>query len=126
MLIDREVRVDKWLWAIRVFKTRSQATEACRKGRVFIDRQPVKPSRILKTGDVVQVRKSPVTYSYRVLGLLGKRLSAKAIQEFAENITPQEEMDKLKMREDFYVVRDKGAGRPTKKERRILDRLRRD
>lgn len=124
MLIDREVRVDKWLWAIRVFKTRSQATEACRKGRVFIDSQSVKPSRILKPGDVVQVRKPPVTYSYRVLGLLGKRLSAKAIQEFAENITPPEEMDKLKMREDFYVVREKGAGRPTKKERRILDRLR--
>jgi ribosome-associated heat shock protein Hsp15 len=124
MLIDREVRVDKWLWAVRVFKTRSQATEACRKGRVSIDGQPVKPSRVLKIKDVVQVRKSPVTFSYRVLGLLGKRLSAKAIQEFAENITPAGELDKLIMRDTFYIVRDRGAGRPTKKERRTIDKLR--
>jgi ribosome-associated heat shock protein Hsp15 len=124
MLIDREVRVDKWLWAVRVFKTRSQATEACRKGRVSIEGQPVKPSRVLKIKDVVKVWKSPVTYSYRVLGLLGKRLSAKAIQEFAENITPVEELDKLKMRDSFYIVRDRGAGRPTKKERRTIDKLR--
>ena len=89
MLIDHEVRVDKWLWAVRVFKTRSQATEACRKGKILIDNQPVKPSRILKVKDVVQVRRSPVLYSFRVLGLLGKRLSAKAIQEYVENITPE-------------------------------------
>ena len=96
MLIDLEVRVDKWLWAVRVFKTRSRATEACRKGKVLIEGQVVKPSRILKINDIVQVKKFPVLYSYRVLGLLGKRLSAKAIQEFAENITPEEELDKLK------------------------------
>jgi len=124
MLIDREVRVDKWLWAVRVYKTRSQATEACRKGRILIGGQPVKPSRVLKIKDIVQVKKSPVLYSYRVLGLLGKRLSAKAIQEFVENITPEEELDKLKARDDFYIVRDKGTGRPTKKERRIMERLR--
>jgi len=124
MLIDREVRVDKWLWAVRVYKTRSQATEACRKGRILIGGQPVKPSRVLKIKDVVQVKKSPVLYSYRVLGLLGKRLSAKAIQEFVENITPVEELDKLKARDDFYIVREKGTGRPTKKERRIMDKLR--
>lgn len=124
MLIDLEVRVDKWLWAVRVFKTRSRATEACRKGKVLIEGQVVKPSRILKINDIVQVKKFPVLYSYRVLGLLGKRLSAKAIQEFAENITPEEELDKLKVKDTFYIFRDKGAGRPTKKERRIIDKLR--
>ena len=124
MLIDREVRVDKWLWAVRIFKTRSQATEACRKNRILIDDQPVKPSRTLKINDIVRVKRPPVIYSYRVLELLGKRLSAKAIQDFVENITPEEEQDKLKIRDDFYIVRDKGAGRPTKKERRIIDKLR--
>ena len=124
MLIDKDVRVDKWLWAVRVFKTRSKATEACRKGRILIDDQPVKPSRVLKVKDVVQVKKPPVVYSYRVLGLLGKRLSAKAISEFAENITPEEELVKLRVRESFYIMRDRGAGRPTKKERRTIDKLR--
>jgi len=124
MLIDREVRVDKWLWAVRIFKTRSQAAEACRKNRILIENQPVKPSRTLKINDIVHVKRPPVVYSYRVLELLGKRLSAKAIQEFVENITPAEELDKLKIRDDFYIVRDKGAGRPTKKERRIIDKLR--
>ena len=124
MLIDHEVRVDKWLWAVRVFKTRSQATEACRKGKILIDNQPVKPSRILKVKDVVQVRRSPVLYSFRVLGLLGKRLSAKAIQEYVENITPEEEMEKLRVRETFFIARDKGSGRPTKKERRTIEKLR--
>ncbi len=124
MLIDHEVRVDKWLWAVRVFKTRSQATEACRKGKILIDNQPVKPSRILKVKDVVQVRRSPVLYSFRVLGLLGKRLSAKAIQEYVENITPEEEMEKLQVRETFFIARDKGSGRPTKKERRTIEKLR--
>ena len=124
MLIDKQVRVDKWLWAVRVFKTRSQATEACRKGRVTIDDQAVKPSRVLKTGDVVQVKRPPLVYSYRVLGLLGKRLSARAIQDYAENITPEEELQKLKIRDTFFITRDKGAGRPTKKERRIIDKLR--
>jgi ribosome-associated heat shock protein Hsp15 len=124
MLTDNEVRIDKWLWAVRIYKTRSQATEACRKGRIMIDDQPVKASRVLKTNEVVQVRKNPVMYSYRVLGLLGKRLSAKAVQNYVENITPEEELEKLKVRETFYIVRDRGAGRPTKKERRIIDKLR--
>ncbi len=124
MPTDHEVRVDKWLWAVRIFKTRSQATEACRKGKVLIGEQSVKPSRLLKVSDVVSVRKPPVLYSYRVLGLLEKRLSARAAQEYIEDITPQEEMDKLKIRETFFISRDKGSGRPTKKERRIIDKLR--
>lgn len=124
MLSDQEVRVDKWLWAVRIYKTRSQATEACKKGRILIADQPVKASRILKINDVVLVRKPPVMYSYRVLGLPGTRLPAKAIHEYIENITPQEEMDKLGIRETFFITRDKGSGRPTKKERRIIEKLR--
>ena len=123
MLIDKQVRVDKWLWAIRIFKTRNQASEACRKGRIIIDDQAVKPSRVLKLGDVVQIRKPPVLYSYRVKDLLGKRLSARLVQEYFENITPESELDKLKVRETFFVTRDRGSGRPTKKERRTMDKL---
>ncbi len=124
MLIDHEVRVDKWLWSVRIFKTRTMASEACKKGKILIDEQPVKASRLLKVNDIVQVKKPPVLYSYKVLGLLGKRLSAKAVLEFSENITPEEELDKLKVRETFFIARDRGTGRPTKKERRIIDKLR--
>ncbi len=124
MLTDNEVRIDKWLWAVRIFKTRNQATEACKKGKILILDQQVKPSRILKIDDIVQVKKPPVVYSFRVLGLLGKRLAAKLIHEYVENITPEEELEKLKIRETFFIVRDRGAGRPTKKERRVIDKLR--
>lgn len=123
MLTDKHVRVDKWLWAVRIFKTRNQASEACRKGKIIIDNQTVKPSRILKPGDVVQVRKPPVLFSYRVKGLLGKRLSSRLVQEYFENITPESEMEKLKVKETFFVKRDRGSGRPTKKERRTMDKL---
>lgn len=126
MLIDKKVRVDKWLWAVRIYKTRNQAAEACKKGRILILDQSVKPSRVLKINDVVQVKKPPVVYSYRVLGLLGKRLSAKAVREYIENITHEAEMDKLKVRETFFIIRERGTGRPTKKERRIIDKLRRE
>ena len=124
MLIDQDVRVDKWLWAVRIYKTRNQAAEACKKGRVLILDQAVKPSRVLKINDVLNIKKTPVLYSYRVLGLLGKRLSAKAVQEYVENITPEAEIDKLKFRETFFIVRERGTGRPTKKERRVIDKLR--
>ena len=123
MLIEKQVRVDKWLWAVRIFKTRNLATEACKKGKIIINDQPVKPSRVLKINDVVHVKKPPVLYVYRVKGLLGKRLSARLIQEYCENITPESELKKLKVRETFFVVRDRGAGRPTKKERRIIDKF---
>lgn len=126
MLTNREVRIDKWLWAVRIFKTRSQSAEACKKGRILIMDQQVKPSRVLKINDIVQVKKPPVVYSYRVLDLLEKRLSAKAIQEFVENITPEEELEKLKIKETFLVVRDRGSGRPTKKERRVIEKLKKE
>ncbi len=117
-----QVRVDKWLWAVRVFKTRSIATDAVRKGRVMIDDLPVKPSRVLKVGDVVQVRKSPITYRYRVLKLAEKRMGAKLVDDYMEDITPQAELEVLEVQKNMgWFQRERGTGRPTKKERRDLD-----
>jgi len=126
MLTDKQIRVDKWLWAVRLYKTRNQATEACKKGRILIREQPVKPSRVLRVNDIVQVKKPPVVYSYKVTGLLSKRLSARLVQDYIEDITPEQELAKLKVRETFFINRDKGSGRPTKKERRTMDKLRGD
>lgn len=124
MLIDKQIRIDKWLWAVRIFKTRNQATEACKKGRILIREQTVKPSRVLRINDIIQVRKPPVIYSYKVTGLLSKRLSARLVKDFIEDITPEQELEKLKVRETFFISRDRGSGRPTKKERRTIDKLR--
>ena len=124
MLIDKQIRVDKWLWAVRIYKTRNQATEACKKGRILIREQPVKPSRVLRINDIIQIKKPPVVYSYKVTGLLAKRLSARLVQDYIEDITPESELQKLKVRETFFISRDRGSGRPTKKERRIMDKLR--
>jgi len=116
-----QVRIDKYLWAVRIFKTRSLATEACKKGRVMVDNMAVKPSRTIKAGDVIRVRKMPVIWSFRVIDPIEKRVGAKIVEEFVENITPEEELLKLDMQDDFFVKRDRGTGRPTKKERRLLD-----
>ena len=124
MLIDKQIRVDKWLWAVRIFKTRNQATEACKKGRILIREQPVKPSRVLRINDIIQVKRPPVVYSFKVTGLLAKRLSARMVKDYIEDITPKQELEKLKVRETFFISRDKGSGRPTKKERRTMDKLR--
>ena len=124
MLIDKQIRVDKWLWAVRIFKTRNQATEACKKGRILIREQPVKPSRVLRINDIIQVKRPPVVYSFKVTGLLAKRLSARLVKDYIEDITPELELEKLKVRETFFISRDKGSGRPTKKERRTMDKLR--
>lgn len=116
------VRVDKWLWAVRVFKTRSQATEVCRKGHVLIDNLPVKPSRILHRGEIVQVRKPPLVRSFKVLELAEKRMSAKLAINFMEDVTPPEELEIQEMQKNMrWITREKGTGRPTKKERRDLD-----
>jgi ribosome-associated heat shock protein Hsp15 len=117
------VRIDKYLWAVRLYKTRTLATEACRKGKVNVDDMPAKPSRMVSTGDVIEVRKMPVTYSYRVLEPIEKRVGAKIVDTYVEDITPEEELHKLEMQDDFFVKRDKGTGRPTKKDRRLLDDL---
>jgi ribosome-associated heat shock protein Hsp15 len=117
-----DTRVDKWLWNVRQFKTRSQATDACRKGRVFVGDTAVKPSRILKPGDIVEVKKPPVLYRFKVLAVPSSRLSAKLVPEYLEDLTPHQEVIKLDlMRVDISGQRDRGTGRPTKKERRLLD-----
>lgn len=119
------VRIDKWLWAVRVFKTRSQATDACRSGKVTIGGQLVKPSREVKIDDEVAVVIHPqFTRSLRVIELLNTRVGAKLVENYAEDITPQEEYDRLqKTRELNYERRDPGVGRPTKKQRRDIDKL---
>jgi ribosome-associated heat shock protein Hsp15 len=120
-------RIDKYLWAVRIYKTRSQAAEACRKGRVIMDEVPVKPSRLVKPGDHMLVKKLPVTYSYTVLQVVERRLPAREVAFFCENKTPRQELDKLK--KDHVTLafkRERGTGRPTKKERRLMDRLRGD
>ena len=117
-----EIRIDKWLWAVRVFKTRTIATEACKKGRVTMENGiVVKPSRTIKVGDVINVRKSPVTYSFRVLALTENRLGAKLVPEYMENITPQSQLDLLEIvKISGFIDRRKGLGRPTKREGREL------
>lgn len=116
------VRIDKWLWAVRIFKTRSQATEACKKGRVSVGNLPVKASREVHQGEVVKVRVNPITRSYRILALAEKRMSAKLAAGYVEDITPPEELKLLEMQNQMnWNFRDRGAGRPTKKDRRDLD-----
>lgn len=116
-----EVRIDKWLWAMRIFKTRTVATEACKLRRVSVGGQTAKPSRMIKVGDVVCVRKPPVTYSFKVLGLTENRLGAKLVPEYMENVTPQSELDLLEVvKISGFIDRRKGLGRPTKREGREL------
>ncbi|GET21385.1 RNA-binding S4 domain-containing protein [Prolixibacter denitrificans] len=125
--MEDQVRVDKWLWAVRVFKTRSIATDACKKGRVTIDGQSVKPSRTLKTGEVIEVRKNPVRYSYKVKQLIQKRVGAKLVPEYMEDVTPASELEILEMQKNMsWFERERGTGRPTKKERRDIDRFKGD
>ncbi len=120
--MSHQVRIDKWLWAVRLFKTRSIATEACKKGRVLIDKSPAKPSKMIKIGDVVQVKRPPITYQFKVLDLIEKRIGAKLTSEYIEDITPDSELAMLEMQKGMvWMQRDKGAGRPTKKDRRDID-----
>lgn len=115
-------RIDKYLWAIRVFKTRTEATDACKGGKVKVDGVNAKPSRPIKVGETILVRKGAVQYSYRVLRDLGNRVGAKLVPEYAENLTPESEIEKLKSPvETFFLKRDPGAGRPTKKDRRSME-----
>jgi len=118
-------RIDKYLWSVRVYKTRAQATEACKKGRVSVGEQSAKPSKTIVPGDIIKVRKAPVYYSYRVIEPIQKRVGAKLVEKYMEDVTPQEELDKLEMQDDFFVKRERGAGRPTKKERRELEKVKR-
>ncbi len=119
-----ELRIDKYLWSIRVYKTRTDATDACKGGKVRVNGADTKPSKSVKVGDVIVARKGAVTYTYKVLDLIDKRQGAKLVPKYAENLTPQAELDKLRAPvETFFLKRDRGAGRPTKKDRRQMEDL---
>lgn len=117
-----EARIDKWLWAARIFKTRSIAADACKNGRVTKNGVNIKPSHIVKVGETISVRKSPITYSFKILDAIEQRVGAKLISGVYENVTPKEQYELLEMsRISGFVDRARGTGRPTKKERRSLD-----
>ena len=117
-----EARIDKWLWAARIFKTRSIAADACKNGRVSIAGVGVKPSRPVKVGEIIDVRKPPVTYSFRILKTIEQRVGAKLLSEIYENVTAPEQYELLEMnRISGFINRARGTGRPTKKDRRDMD-----
>ncbi len=118
----QEARIDKWLWAARIFKTRSIAADACKNGRVTIAGMNVKPSRPVKVGEIVDVKKSPITYSFRILQCIEMRVGAKLVPEIYENVTDPKQYEILEMsRISGFVDRARGTGRPTKKDRRQMD-----
>jgi ribosome-associated heat shock protein Hsp15 len=117
-----EARVDKWLWAARIFKTRSIAADACKNGRITMSGVKQKASKMIKEGDIIEVRKPPITYSFKVLKAIQNRVGAKLVSEVLENVTAKEQLELLEMnRISGFVGRARGTGRPTKKERRELD-----
>ncbi len=124
---ESSVRIDKFLWAVRIYKTRSIASEECRKGRIIINGVQVKPSKSVMKNEIIIVKKLPVVYTYRVIEPVEKRVSAKLAAGCIEDLTPEEEKKKMDLKQsDFSGYRERGTGRPTKKERRNLDRLRMD
>ena len=117
-----EVRIDKWLWAVRLFKTRSLASEACKKGYVIVGGVSVKSSRNIKVGDVIQLKRAPVMFSYQVLGITEKRIGAKLVPDFMKDVTPEDQLEINNLqRLNIRLQRQRGTGRPTKKERRDLE-----
>lgn len=127
MTESNPVRIDKFLWAVRLFRSRSIASDECRKGRIIINNTQVKPSRILIKNEIFSIRKPPVVFTYRVVELIERRVSAKLVEQYIEDITSDEEKAKLNIsKSDGTIYRDKGMGRPTKKERRTIDKIKRD
>jgi ribosome-associated heat shock protein Hsp15 len=117
-----EVRIDKFLWAIRIYKTRSIAADACKNGRITMNGIQLKPSRTFHMGDTFSVRKGPITYTYRILQLCQNRLGAKLVPEYIRDITPKEQLELLELaRLAGQSGRDRGTGRPTKKDRRDIE-----
>jgi len=117
-------RIDKYLWSIRVYKTRTDATEACRSGRIKVNEADAKPSRDIKAGDIITIRKGNINFKYKVVEIVDRRQPARLVEQYAINVTPQQELDKLNMpKETLFLSRDRGTGRPTKKERRDMDDL---
>jgi ribosome-associated heat shock protein Hsp15 len=127
MTDNKPVRIDKFLWSVRIYKTRSIASDECRKGKIIIKDIQVKPSRIVVKNEIISVKKPPVLFTYRVIEPIENRISAKLVDQFVEDITSEEERAKLDVRQAGGIIyRDKGTGRPTKKERREIDRLKDD
>lgn len=121
---NKQVRIDKFLWSVRIYKSRSIASEACRKGKIFINNVQVKPSRVVTTNEIIIIKKLPVIFTYRVLEPVENRIPAKLVAKYIEDITSEEEKRKLEIRHSGLIIyREKGSGRPTKKERRNLDRF---
>ncbi len=119
-----QCRIDKWLWSVRIFKTRSKATEACKKGKVKVNEKEVKPSRTINAGDIIEVDLKILTKTVKVTELLNNRISAKLVPQYLEDLTPQKEYDRPKlMKEINFEYWDRGSGRPTKKQRRLIDHL---
>lgn len=117
-----EVRIDKWMWAVRLFKTRSKAADACKKNKVLIDNTFAKPSRTVKVGDVIGIKKGPVTCSFKVLALAHNRMGAKLVPDFMLNVTTKDQLELIELQKlAASSRRQKGLGRPTKKERRDID-----
>ncbi len=117
-----EVRIDKWLWAVRLFKTRTLAAEACKKGKVIIKDVQVKPSRNVKIGDVISIKRNPFLFSFKVIALSENRMNAKLVVDFMQNVTSPEQLELMEMAKlAGQMGRDRGTGRPTKKERRDLE-----
>lgn len=117
-------RIDKFLWAVRLYKTRSQAADACKNGRILINNTPLKPSRTIEPGDILIIKKMPVIYTFRCISIPPSRVGAKLVADFIENLTPEEELQKLEIKAGFNSGhRRRGEGRPTKRERRDLDRF---
>ncbi len=117
-----DIRVDKWLWTMRLFKTRSLAAEACKKGRVFINGVALKPSHLVRVGDVIQVKRPPVIFSYKIIDITNNRVGPKLVENFMTQVTSRDQLELLEMLKlDKANARAKGLGRPTKKERRSLD-----
>ena len=122
--MDEKVRIDKWLWAVRIFKTRSMAAEACKKGKVTIDGVTIKPSREVKLNEKIDIRFPPIIRTYLVKKISGKRMSAKLAVDFVEDITAQDQLDLLNATKTHgFEHRQRGTGRPTKQERRLIDKL---
>ena len=116
------VRIDKFLWVVRIYKTRSLASDACRMGRVLINNTPAKPSHYVKPNEILTLRKPPVIFTFKVIEPLENRVSAKLVAKYIEDLTPESEKNKIAMNSSgSFIWRKKGSGRPTKKERRIMD-----
>lgn len=124
MTDNKPIRIDKFLWSVRIFKTRSIASDECRKGRIIINNIQAKPSRIVTKNEIVTVKKPPVIFTYKIIEPVENRVSAKLVEQFVEDLTTKEERDKLDLKQPVAVAyRNKGTGRPTKKERRLIDRI---